>query len=101
MTGWFQRTVDFGKGPIESKGNKDVFALKLDPKGAIVWVDTWGDHDHDQGRAAIDKTGAAYVTGIYRFKLALVDPPLDSHRPATGVESMAPKPDAFVVKLAR
>ncbi len=102
MTGWFQRTVDFGKGPIESKGNKDVFALKLDPKGAIVWVDTWGDHDHDQGRAvALDKTGASYVTGIYRFKLALVDPPLDSHRPATGVESMAPKPDAFVVKLAR
>ena len=98
-TGWFQGTVDFGKGPLISKGNKDVFALKLDPKGSVVWAQSWGDHDHDQGRAvAIDDKGCAIVVGIYRFKLALTSPPLESVR-AEG--DRIPKPDAFIIKLDR
>jgi hypothetical protein len=102
-TGWFQSSVDFGKGAVTSKGNKDVFALKLDPKGTVVWVQTWGDHDHDQGRGvAVDDRGNAIVVGIYRFSLALLDPPLQSKRDENDpVLSKAPKPDVFVVKLSR
>jgi hypothetical protein len=106
-TGWFQEAknaVDFGKGgTIRSKGNKDVFALKLDPKGATVWVQTWGDHDHDQGRAiALDDKGDAIVTGIFRFKLDVVEPALESKRDlSNSVLAKAPPPDVFVVKLAR
>ena len=103
-TGWFQNTVDFGKGGgITSKGNKDVFALKLDSKGAVVWVQTWGDHDHDQGRGvAMDDKGDPIVVGAFRFKLALVDPPIENKRPENDpVLTKAPKPDAFIVKLAR
>ncbi|HEY3803744.1 MAG TPA: SBBP repeat-containing protein [Kofleriaceae bacterium] len=103
-TGWFQNSVDFGKGgAIASKGNKDVFAIKYDPKGQVVWVDTWGDHDHDQGRGvAMDKDGDAIVVGAFRFKLELVEPAIDSKRPENDpVLSKAPKPDTFVVKLAR
>jgi hypothetical protein len=97
--GWFQGTVDFGNGTQTSKGNKDVFALKLDSAGSLVWVRTWGDRDHDQGRAiAIDDKGAAIVVGIYRFTLALTTPPLESVR-AEG--DRIPKPDAFVIKLDR
>jgi hypothetical protein len=97
--GWFQGSVDFGTGPQVSKGNKDVFALKLDPAGGAMWVRTWGDRDHDQARAvAIDEHGAAIVVGIYRFALALTSPPLESAR-AEG--DRIPKPDAFVVKLDR
>ena len=99
VTGWFQGMVDFGKGPLTSKGNKDVFAIKLDAKGGIVWSQAWGDHDHDQGRAvAIDDKGAAIIVGIYRFTLALASPPLESMR-AEG--DRVPKPDTFVVKLDR
>jgi hypothetical protein len=98
-SGWFQQSVDFGKGAMTSKGNKDVFAIKLDVKGATVWAQTWGDHDHDQGRGvAVDDKGNATVAGIYRFKLALTDPPLDSTR-AEG--DRIPKPDVFVVRLER
>jgi hypothetical protein len=98
-TGWFQGSVDFGTGAIASKGNKDVFALKLDPAGSLIWVRTWGDRDHDQGRAvAIDDKGCAIVAGIYRFTLALTSPPLTSVR-AEG--DRIPKPDAFVIKLDR
>jgi len=98
-TGWFQNSVDFGKGPLTSKGNKDVFALKLDAKGQTVWAQSFGDKDHDQGRAlAIDDKGAAYVAGIYRFTFGAVSPALDSVR-VDG--DRIPKPDTFVLKLDR
>jgi hypothetical protein len=102
-TGWFQGTVDFGKGAITSKGNKDVFAVKLDPKGNTVWAQAWGDHDHDQGRGvALDDKGDPVVVGLYRFTLALMEPALESKRDEKDpVLSKAPKPDAFVVKLSR
>jgi hypothetical protein len=97
--GWFQGAVDFGKGALTSKGNKDVFAVKLDASGALIWAQSWGDHDHDQGRAvAVDDKGAAIVVGIYRFTLAVVSPALESVR-AEG--DRIPKPDAFVIKLDR
>ncbi len=100
LTGWFQNSVDFGTGPVRSKNfNKDAFALKLDPRGAPIWLQTWGDKDHDQARAiAIDDKGAAHVIGLYRFQLALVDPPLESVR---AEDDRAPKVDTFVLKLDR
>ncbi|MBL9013143.1 MAG: SBBP repeat-containing protein [Myxococcales bacterium] len=99
VSGWFQGSVDFGKGPITSKGNKDIFALKLDAKGATVWAQSFGDKDHDQGRVcAVDEKGAAYIAGIYRFALSAVEPPLQSVR-AEG--DRIPKPDTFVLKLDR
>jgi hypothetical protein len=98
-TGWFQDTVDFGGKTLTSKGNKDVLALKLDAKGDLVWVQRFGDKDHDQGRAlALDDKGAVYVTGIYRFKLDGAPNPPDSVR-ADG--DRIPKPDTFVLKLER
>lgn len=102
-TGWFQRSVDFGKGPVASNGNKDAFAAKFDAKGRLVWVQTWGDHDHDQGRGvALDDKGNAVVACAYRFKLALAAPELDSQRPQNDpILSKAPKPDTAVIKFGR
>jgi hypothetical protein len=104
VTGWFEGTVDFGKGAVSSKTtNKDVFVAKLDAKGATTWVQTFGDKDHDQGRSIeLDDKGNVLVTGLYRFTLALVDPPIEGKRDLNDpVLSKAPKPDVFVVKLAR
>src|SRR5258708_4638468 len=103
LRGWFEKTVDFGKGPVESKGNKDVFVVKLDAKGQVVWVQTFGDHDHDQGRGvALDDKGNAIVVAAFRFNPALLEPPIDNKRPENDpVLSKAPKPDTAVVKLAR
>jgi hypothetical protein len=100
LTGWFQNAVDFGIGAVHSKNhNKDVFTLKLDPQGTLTWFQTWGDKDHDQGRGiAVDARGAAHVIGLYRFQLAVVEPPLESVR---GENERAPKVDTFVVKLDR
>jgi len=98
-SGYFQGKIDFGKGELKSKGNKDVFVAKLDKAGGIVWAQSFGDHDHDQGRGvAVDDKGAAYVTGLYRFKLAVTSPALDSTR---AEDDRIPKPDTFVIKLER
>ena len=97
--GWFEGKVDFGKGELASKGNKDVFAVKLDEKGQLVWAQSFGDKDHDQGRAAaIDDKGNVYAAGLYRFTLDVGPKPLESVR-AEG--DRIPKPDTFVVKLER
>jgi hypothetical protein len=73
--------------------------MKLDAAGGLSWFQTWGDKDHDQGRAvAIDDKGAAYAIGLYRFQLAVVEPPLESRR---AENDRIPKPDTFVIKLDR
>lgn len=104
VTGWFEGTVDFGKGPVSAKTtNKDVFVVRFDAKGQLVWVKTFGDKDHDQGRSlALDDKGNVFVTGLYRFKLSLLDPPVEQKMAENDpVLSKAPKPDVFVVKLER
>ncbi len=81
-----------------------MFVIKLDAKGAPVWVQTWGDHGHDQARGvAPDDKGNVLVTGIFRFKLALDGiPALESKRDESNPTlAKAPPPDVFVVKLAR
>ncbi|MGE0868796.1 MAG: hypothetical protein AB7P03_09545 [Kofleriaceae bacterium] len=101
VTGWFRGTVDFSNAKLTATEthNKDVFVMKLDKAGNVVWVQRAGDRDHDQGRAiAVDASGAALVTGIFRFKLDIVDPALES-RHAEG--DRVPKPDTFVLKLDR
>lgn len=105
VTGWFEGMVQFGKDTVTSKGgnNKDVFVLKVDAKGQTLWQQTFGDKDHDQGRAlALDDKGNVIVSGLYRFKLALVEPALEQKLDTKDpILSKAPKPDVFVVKLER
>ncbi len=99
VAGWFQKGVDFGKGKLESKEiNKDVFVAKLTPAGELVWVQQLGDRDHDQARAvAVTADGDVVVAGIYRFTMALPTP-LQS---TVAEGDRAPKPEAFVARLAR
>jgi len=102
MTGWFQSSVDWGRTTLpqsKSAGNKDVFAVKHDADGNVVWVQTWGDKDHDQGRGVvIDPKGDIVVAGLYRFSLAAVTPALESMR---SEDDRIPKPDTFVMRLGR
>jgi hypothetical protein len=99
LSGWFEGSIDFGQGATKSTGNKDVFALKLDDTGAPIWIRTYGDKDHDQGRAVeIDDKGGIVLAGLYRFAFDAVAPALESIR-AEG--DRIPKPDTFVVRLER
>lgn len=95
--GWFENQVDFGKGPVKSKGNKDVFVMKTGPDGAVAWVQTFGDKDHDKARAVALGPDGVLVAGIFRFKMDLPTPIESVRDPA----DKAPKTDAYLLKLER
>jgi hypothetical protein len=90
--------MDFGKGPVKAKGNKDLFVMKLDPSGALRWLNTWGDKDHDKGLvAATGPDGSVYVAGLFRFTMN-TPTPIESVREPS---DRAPKADSFVMRLDR
>ena len=104
VSGWFfgKMTISdktSGDKTITGKGNKEFFLLKLDAAGALKWLTSAGDRDHDQGRVvALTKSGAAVVAGVFRFSLAITQPALQSARTEG---DKAPKPDVFIAAFDR
>ncbi|WP_437815088.1 hypothetical protein [Sorangium sp. So ce1078] len=65
VTGSFEGTVDFGAGPLTSAGLTDVFLLKLDPSGALLWSKRFGSAYAEAGGAvAVDGSGNVLLAGI-------------------------------------
>jgi hypothetical protein len=93
--GWFELEADLGKGSVKSKGNKDVFVMKVAADGAPRWVQTFGDRDHDKARAIALAPGGVYVAGIFRFTMNLPTPIESVRDPA----DKAPKTDAYLLRL--
>ena len=64
LVGSFQGTVDFGGVQMTSSGADDAFVAKLDPSGAHVWSQKYGDAMAQVARSvAVDGTGNIAVTG--------------------------------------
>lgn len=100
-TGLFSGTVLFGTTTATSKTpNKDVFVVKHDAAGNIVWLKTFGDHDHDHGRAvAMDADGNPVVAGTFRFTLDVgIQPAPESVRDE---KDPIPKVDTFVMRFEK
>ncbi len=98
-TGTFRGTMDIiispgGKQTFESKGQSDVFLVKMDKDGRLLWVRTWGEAALDQGLAvAVDDSDNVYVCGVF---LGTVD-----FDPGPGVANSHDNGDrdAFLLKL--
>ena len=66
VTGYFQETVNFGGGNITSAGSSDIFVLKLDSSGKLLWVNTYGGTGDEAGiHFSIDSSGNIYVSGNF------------------------------------
>ncbi|WP_437780842.1 hypothetical protein [Sorangium sp. So ce1097] len=66
VTGSFQGTVDFGAGPLTSAGGQDVFLLKLDPSGTLLWSKRFGTlHTEIGGAVTVDGNGDVLLAGRY------------------------------------
>lgn len=67
---FYSSTVDFDPGAgtftVNSKGDYDVFVLKLDPAGNFIWVKTVGGPNYDSGGPIkLDAIGNIYITGSF------------------------------------
>jgi hypothetical protein len=66
VTGYFEGAVDFGSGPLVSAGDHDVFVVKYDAAGNVLWSRRFGSSGKASGSAvAIDGEGNVIVTGSF------------------------------------
>ncbi|WP_437644088.1 hypothetical protein [Sorangium sp. So ce362] len=66
VSGEFEGTVDFGAGPLTSAGQSDVFFLKLDPSGSVIWSRRYGTEFDDWGGVmTVDGNGNIFLAGSY------------------------------------
>lgn len=66
VAGTFAGIVDFGSGTRTAVGTKDVFIMRLNPQGQLMWVVTGGGSTTDEiGGLAIDASGNVYATGRF------------------------------------
>ena len=71
LTGRFQATVDFNPGTgswtVAAAGQRDIFVVKLDSLGQLVWAKTMGGVFVDEGKAiALGPNDCIFVIGQYQ-----------------------------------
>ncbi len=69
-TGYYQFTVDFDPGVSVNNrtatGGQDVFVIKLNSSGNLIWANSIGGSMSDYGTSlSLDASGAIYTTGQY------------------------------------
>ncbi|MEI7768870.1 MAG: hypothetical protein WCI67_02720 [Chloroflexales bacterium] len=62
----FANTVNFGGGPVTSKGLWDAGIVRLSPDGTFQWARTWGGSGQDFSAIAIDTLGNLYSAGNFQ-----------------------------------
>ncbi len=99
LTGNFSATVDFDPGPgiyeLVSEGDTDIFVMKMDLQGNLLWAKSFGAQGSaDQGTSLdIDASGNVYTTGAFRFTV--------DFNPGTGIYELTSNGyrDVFILKL--
>lgn len=75
LTGDFYEKADFDPGTgiyeLQSNGDLDIFILKLDATGSLVWAKNFGGTAADAGYGiAVDKDGNVCSTGLFQGSVA-------------------------------
>jgi len=90
-TGHFNGTVNFGGGPLNGAGGRDIFVAKHGSNGAHIWSKGFGDGNNQYGvAAAVDGDGNVIVVGGFAGTVDFGGGPLTS----------AGDYDLFVVKFS-
>ncbi|MFZ5797737.1 MAG: SBBP repeat-containing protein [Thermodesulfobacteriota bacterium] len=97
-TGNFQGIADFNPGPetyeLTSAGGEDIYVVKLDKNGDLVWARGMGSNNSDYGYdVAVDQAGNVNTTGFFN-NTADFDPGMGTSE----LSSLGAK-DIFVSKL--
>ncbi len=98
VTGNLQGSADMDPGPgvvnVSSAGYMDMFLVRLDTSGNLVWAKAFGSVDDDRGQAvAVDASGNVLVTGNFSDTVDFDPGPGNGNRTSSGFK------DIFVLKL--
>ena len=64
--GYISGTLNPGTGNISTNGNTDIFVVKTDDLGNVIWAVNAGGTGPDKGQAiSIDNSGDIYITGYF------------------------------------
>ena len=68
ITGYFSRTATFEDRTLTSNNlSRDVFAVKYNSDGTLIWVKQAGGNDSDQGNSiAVSNAGTILVCRIFQ-----------------------------------
>ncbi|MCD4772007.1 MAG: SBBP repeat-containing protein [Bacteroidales bacterium] len=67
ITGWFSETMETGETVIESYGSYDMFVIKINSGGDVLWAKSAGGISDDYGnRLTINMEGDVIVSGTFR-----------------------------------
>lgn len=73
FTGGFRGNVDFDPGNdterITSNGLSDIFLLKLNSDGELIWVQTHGSFEGEKGQLVLVEGDHVYWTGYFKHSL--------------------------------
>lgn len=89
--------LDFGDGPLQHAGGEttDLFVVKLDSQGGLVWARAFGGTNEDHVRAmVVDSGGNVFLAGMFMSASLVLDEITLTN--ATGDIGLH---DAFVAKL--
>ena len=62
-------TIDFGGGPLTTKGDYDIAIAKLDPNGNYVWSRIYGDAGYQIADIQVDASGNVVLAGPFNGSL--------------------------------
>lgn len=98
VSGMYWNAVDFGGGELRSRGEKDIFVVKLSPTGDHLWSKNFGGEQVDYARdLEFDDDGNLLMAGT--FYLTANFGGVDLTADSTGQK--VPTGDMFVAKLGR
>lgn len=65
LSGSFEGVEDFGGTTLESAGGKDLFVMRLDPEGQVLWSRSYGDASHQiVSRVEVDAAGDVLLLSL-------------------------------------
>lgn len=95
MTGYFNgSTITFGDTTLTSEGNGDIFIVKYDANGNVLWAKSAGGTDYDLSNGiTTDASGNVLITGSFESETMIFETITLTNADNTGIYS-----DIFIAK---
>jgi hypothetical protein len=74
VAGSYFGSITFGNTTLSNAGIMDIFIVKYDASGNVLWAKSAGGNDNDCPKSiALDPTGGVFITGYFRSHSVLFD----------------------------